>query len=185
MQAASAAPARGREPLCYPMWRTGSAAPPSPSMHAPKLLKTSLDKQIAERAGRADHKTLVAWACDCAERALPCFETRFPLDHRPCLAIQAGRDWVRTGVFRLADVRGASLAAHAAARGAQDDKAARSAARAAGHAVAASHVPGHAIAAAIYAATAVRDRAGVPDAIAAATKERHWQYQHLVELMKP
>lgn len=185
MQAASAAPARGREPLCYPMWRTGSAAPPSSSMDEPKLVKTSLDKQIAELAGTADHKTLAVWGCDCAERVLSYFETGFPEDDRPRLAIQAGRAWVRTGVFRMPDVRRASLAAHAAARAAQDDNAARSAARAAGQAVAASHVPSHAIAAAIYAATAVRDRASAADAIAAATEERQWQYQHLLELVEP
>jgi hypothetical protein len=153
------------------------------NMDAPKLVKTSLDKQIAELTATADHKTLAVWACDCAERVLPYFERKFPNDDRPRVAIQAGRAWVRTGVFRMLDVRRASLAAHAAARAAQDHNAARSAARAAGQALAASHVSSHAIAAAIYAATAARDIAEATDAIAAAMEERRWQYQHLIELV--
>jgi len=154
------------------------------NMDAPKLVKTSLDGQIADLARTADHRTIATWACDCAERVLPLFETQFPEDDRPRLAIQAGRDWVKTGVFRMAEIRKASLDAHAAARAAQDHKAARSAARAAGQAVAAAHVPSHAIAAAIYAATAVRDSAAARDAGAAAAGERRWQYRRLLELMQ-
>jgi hypothetical protein len=85
-------------------------------------------------------------------------------------------------VFRLSDVRKASLEAHAAARQVEDDDAARSAARAAGHAVATAHVPRHAIGAAIYAATAVRDAAEAADADAAVSRERDWQHHHLLEL---
>jgi hypothetical protein len=40
----------------------------------PKMVKTGLDSQIAELAGKADHKTLRVWACDCAERVLSYFE---------------------------------------------------------------------------------------------------------------
>jgi hypothetical protein len=153
-------------------------------MDAPKLVKTSLDGQIADLARSAGHRTVATWACDCADRVLPFFETDFPKDDRPRLAIQAGRAWVRTRAFKMADVRKASLDAHAAARAAQDHKAARSAARAAGQAVAAAHVPSHAIAAAIYAATAVRDSAAARDAGAAAAGERRWQYRRLLELMQ-
>jgi hypothetical protein len=91
-----------------------------------------LDKQIAELAVNTDHKALAVWACDCAERVLPYFEKRYPEDSRPRLAIEAGRAWARTGVFRMADVRSVALAAHAAARAAEGDDAARSTARAAG-----------------------------------------------------
>jgi hypothetical protein len=84
----------------------------------------------------------------------------------------------------MADVRRTALAAHAAARDVQEDDPARSAARAAGHAVATAHVPTHAIAAARYAATAVRDAASPAEADIAATREREWQYQHLHELME-
>jgi len=147
-----------------------------------KMAVSDLDKPIAERAGKTDHKILATWAADCAERALPFFEEKFPGDTRPRDALAALREWVRTGVFRMADVRGTSLAAHAAAREAEGDDAARSAARAAGQAMATAHVPAHAIAAAIYAATAFRDAAAQKDAEDATAREREWQFHHLLEL---
>ena len=151
-------------------------------MERPKLVKTGLDKQIAELVGKTDHRTLAVWACDCAERVLPYFEKKHPEDDRPRMAIEAGRAWACTGVFKMADVRKAALAAHTAARQAGGDDEARSAARAAGQALATAHVSGHAIAAAVYAATAVRDGVEITDAVAAVTKERGWQYKHLLEL---
>ncbi len=153
-------------------------------MAKPKMVKTPLDKPIESLARRAGHETLVTWACDCAERVQPWFEKRHPADDRPRLAIAAGRRWVKTGVFKMADIRGAALASHAAARGAEEGGPARSAARAAGQAVAAAHVPAHAIAAAIYAATAVRDASEAANAGKAATAEREWQHRHLLELEK-
>ena len=149
-------------------------------MKKPKSVKTGLDEQIAELAGRTDHRALAIWACDCTERVLPYFEKNHPEDDRPRRAIDAGRAWARTGAFRMADVRRVALAAHAAAREAGGDDTARSAARAAGQALATAHVPGHAIAAAVYAATAVRG--GVEIADAAVIKERGRQYLHLLEL---
>ena len=143
-----------------------------------------MDQPIEELADRTGHKILAVWASDCAERVLPYFEEKRPEDDRPRKAIEALRAWVRTGVFRMADVRKTSLAAHAAAREVEGDDAARSAARAAGQAMATAHVPRHSIAAAIYAATAVRDAAKPKDAQAAALKERDWQYRHLLELAK-
>ncbi|MEZ4620697.1 MAG: hypothetical protein R2867_35020 [Caldilineaceae bacterium] len=59
---------------------------------------------------------LATWAADCAERVLQLFEEVSPTDERPRAAINACRMWVRTGVFVMAEIRGASLAAHAAAR---------------------------------------------------------------------
>jgi hypothetical protein len=141
-----------------------------------------MDRPIAELAGKTDHRTLAIWAADCAERALHHFEEKYPEDARPRKAIEACREWARTGVFRMADVRNTSLAAHAAARDVMDDNPARSAARAAGQALATAHVPAHALAAAIYAATSARDAAGPADAGSAATREREWQYHHLLEL---
>jgi hypothetical protein len=61
----------------------------------------------------------------------------------------------------------------------KEDDAARSAARAAGQAMATAHVPTHSIAAAVYAASAVRDATGSTEAV---TRERNWQYQHLLDL---
>jgi hypothetical protein len=148
------------------------------------MVKTVLDDKIAELAARADHKTLAVWACDCAERVLPYFEERSPEDERPRLAIRAARQWVTDGVFRMAVVRKAALAAHKAASETIDNDAARSAARAAGQALGTAHVRGHALAAAIYAATAIRDKTKNMDVDAEVTRERDWQYQRLLDLIK-
>jgi hypothetical protein len=125
---------------------------------------------------------LAIWAADCAERVLPYFEEKYPEDTRPREAIEATREWARTGIFRMADVRNTSLAAHAAAREVTEGDPAHSVARAAGQAMATAHVPTHAIAAALYAATAIRDAASSADADSATTRERDWQYRHLLEL---
>lgn len=151
-------------------------------MKKPILAKTSMDTSIEELAGRTDHRTLAIWAADCAERVLPYFEERYPEDNRPRKAIDALRTWVQTGVFRMADVRRDALAAHAAARGVEAYHPARSAARAAGQALATAHVPRHALAAALYAATAIRDATNSSDAEGATLREREWQCQRLVEL---
>src|SRR5260221_5565533 len=110
-----------------------------------------------------------------AERVLPYFERSYPADDRPRRAIEAGRVWARTGVFRMAAIRKASLGAHSAARAVEGDNAARSAARAAGQAVATTHVPTHSVGAAIYAASAVRDAAEASDADTAVAQEREWE----------
>jgi hypothetical protein len=151
-------------------------------MRKTKIAKTTLDASIEDLAGRTGHRTLAIWAADCAGRALPYFEVQYPDDDRPRKAIEALRAWVTTGVFRMADVRRTSLAAHAAARDIEGNDAARSAARAAGQAMAAAHVARHALAAAMYAATAVRDAAGPAEADAVTLREREWQYRHLLEL---
>ena len=151
-------------------------------MKKSKMAVTSMDAPIAELVSRCDHKRLAIWAADCAERALPYFEGKYPGDNRPRKALEACRAWARTGVFKMADVRNTSLAAHAAARDVAADDAARAAARAAGQAMATAHVSTHAIAAAIYAATAVRDGADSADADSATYQERVWQYQHLLAL---
>jgi hypothetical protein len=140
------------------------------------------DRSLLELVGKTDHRTLAAWAIDCAERALPYFEERYPEDRRPRQAIEALQEWIDTGVFKMAVIRKASLTSHAAARDVGDDNAARSAARAAGQAVATAHVPAHSIGAANYALQAVYRAADPPHADAAVAKEREWQYQRLLEL---
>lgn len=151
-------------------------------MKKPKLVKSDLDKQIAKLAGKTNKKTLAIWACDCAKRVLPYFEKKYPGDKRPRLAIEAGRVWIRTGVFKMAVIRTASLASHATAREVADDAMARSVARAAGQAIATAHAKGHSVVAAIYAATAIRDRAKPTEAVKAVMKERNWQYRRLLDL---
>src|SRR3990167_10993585 len=100
-------------------------------MKKSKLVKTDLDEQIADLVRRSDHKVLAIWAADCAERVLHYFEEKYSEDNRPRKAIEALRGWVGTGIFKMADVRRDSLAAHAAARNVETDDTARSAARAA------------------------------------------------------
>jgi hypothetical protein len=141
---------------------------------------TRPDESILELVGKTDHKTVAVWALDCAERVLPYFENEYPEDQRPRQAVETLRTWIKTGVFRMAVIRGTSLAAHAAARETGENNAARSAARAAGQAVATAHVPAHSIGAAAYALQAVSRAAGTGGA--ALAEERDWQYRHLREV---
>src|SRR5512135_2193385 len=108
-------------------------------------LTTYKDEATVELVKKTDHKTLAVWAVDCVERVMPYFEEKYPEDHRPRNAIEACWAWINTGVFKMADIRKAALASHAAARDVGEDDAARSAARAAGQAVATAHVPTHSI----------------------------------------
>jgi hypothetical protein len=145
-------------------------------------LARNRDERIEELVRRTDHRTLAVWAIDCAERVLPYFEEECPKDNRPREAIETLQKWMCTGAFRMAVIRKASLASHAAAREVGEDNAARSAARAAGQAVATAHVPTHSIGAAIYALQAIHRATNSSDADAVIAKERAWQYQHLLEL---
>lgn len=135
-----------------------------------------------EIANETDQKTLAVWAIDCARRVLPYFETARPADDRPRMALETLQEWLDTGKFEMATIRGASLSAHAAAREVGQDNAAHSAARAAGQAVATAHVPAHAIGAAIYALQAIHRAADASDADAKVVAEREWQYRRLLEL---
>lgn len=126
---------------------------------------------------KQDQRLLAIWAADCAERVLPFFEKAYPKDDRPRKAIEACRTWVRTGVFKMAEIRKASLSAHAAAREAKENNAACFAAHAAGQAVATAHVPQHAFGPAYYALKiAAVNSANAKIKIA---KELKWQTQHL------
>jgi hypothetical protein len=127
---------------------------------------------------KQDQKLMAIWAADCVERVLPFFEKAYPKDDRPRKAIEACRTWVRTGVFKMADIRGASLAAHAAARAAKENDAACYAARAAGQAVATAHVPQHAFGGAYYALKAIA-AADPAHAEVNVAKERNWQARHI------
>ena len=133
---------------------------------------------MMKKYNKEDQRALAAWAADCAERVLPLFENAFPKDDRPRKAIQACRTWIRTGVFKMAEIRGASLSAHDAARDAKENDAACFAAHAAGQAVATAHVPQHAYGGAYYALKAIAaiDPANAEVNIA---KERSWQSRQL------
>jgi hypothetical protein len=149
-----------------------------------KFSVTFKDESIVKLVRKTDHKTVAIWAADCVERVMPHFEEKYPEDNRPRRAIEALRRWIQTGTFKMADIRKASLDAHAAAREVGEDNAARSAARAAGQAVATAHVPTHSIGAANYALQAIHRTASFSDVEAAIAKERNWQHQHLLDLIK-
>jgi hypothetical protein len=140
------------------------------------------DERIVELVRKTNHRTLAVWAIDCTERVLPYFEGIYPEDHRPRNAIETLRTWINTGAFKMAVIRKTSLAAHAAAREVGEDNAARSAARAAGQAVATAHVPTHSIGSAIYALQAIYRANRPSDSDATIAKEQEWQYRHLLEL---
>lgn len=111
-----------------------------------------MEKTTYKKFSREDQRALATWATECAERVLPLFEQVRPQDDRPRQAIASCREWVRTGVFAMATIRGVSLSAHAAAREVREENdAACFAARAAGQAVATAHVTQHAYGGAYYA----------------------------------
>lgn len=142
-----------------------------------------MPKFVYKKYSREEQIALATWAADCAERVLPFFEQAYPQDDRPRQAIEACRTWVRTGVFRMAEIRAASLAAHAAARQGIENDAVCFAARAAGQAVGTAHVAQHAYGAALYALKAIV--ASDPmNAEVKAGEERHWQSQHLAENLR-
>lgn len=124
-------------------------------------------------------KGLAAWAADCAERVLPLFEQGKPEDRRPRKAIEAARAWA-AGDIPVSAARGASSAANAAAREAEEGPP-RDAARSAGHAAASAHNISHSIHAAAYAIKAVSDSAGAD----AATAEEDWQFNRVSEELRP
>lgn len=137
------------------------------------------DAPMLDLVERADQKILAIWAIDCAMRVLPYFEREYPKDNRPRKALNTLKDWIDTGKFSMSVIRNASLGSHAAAREVGEDSPARSAARAAGQAVATAHVPKHAYGSAIYAQQAIfRDT----NSVELVDKERDWQYQHLLDL---
>ena len=148
------------------------------------LVRYRRDERIVKLVSNTDQKTLAHWAIDCAERVLPYFEEAYPEDNRPRQAIKTLQNWIDTSVFKMTIIRKASLDSHAAAREVGEDSPARSAAHAAGQAVATAHVPTHSIGSAIYALQAIYRVTESTKVEAAIAKERDWQYQHLLELNK-
>lgn len=124
------------------------------------------------------HAKWVTWACNCAERVLPIFETTHPEDTRPRDAIAATRAWV---VNPSEENRGkADAAAYAAA------DAATYAARAATYAARAASDAADAASDATYAATYAADAAARAAAYAADAAtyaaEKHWQALNLMQV---
>jgi hypothetical protein len=155
---------------------------PGPRQKKPKFSLVRHDEPMETLVAQTDHAVLALWAIDCAGRVLHYFEETFPDDPRPRVALNVCREWATTGEFSMKIIRGASLAAHDAARDVGEDTPARSAARAAGQAVATAHVATHSRGAAIYARQAVWRAAAPREADAAVACERDWQYRHLLAL---
>jgi hypothetical protein len=126
-----------------------------------------------------DHKLLLIWALQCAERVLEYFQKEQPNDDRPHKALEVGHLVVKTGEATMAQIRKASLDAHAAARECEKDSAAQYAARACGQAVATVHVQTHAGGAAWYAQKVIKAIGGDIE------KEILWQRQQLPEYLHP
>jgi hypothetical protein len=128
-------------------------------------------------------RILGSWAADCAERALPVYETGANSDSRPRAAIEGIRLFAAGG-RRTAKLRSLALSAFSAARAA-GDPAAAAAARAAGLAAASAYThpladvnqTKHILGPAAYAARSLElSHAGDP-AIAAA--ELRWAIEHV------
>ncbi len=134
------------------------------------------------RGGRLDdatHRSLAAWAAECAERVLPLFASRCPGDDRPAHAVAVAKAWSRHE-SSVKEAREAAVAAHAAAR-ATADPVAREVARACGHAAATAHMADHELGAAYYAIRAVGLSSAPAEADAACTRERRAQREVLPE----
>jgi hypothetical protein len=147
-----------------------------------KFSISRIDESLRDLVGKTDHRTLGIWAKECAERILPFFEKEYPSDERPRNALAVLQAWIDTGEFNMTKIRRVSLSSHAAAREVGEDNPARSAARAAGQAVATAHVSTHSLGAAIYTLQAIHRAADPQEADSAVDKERDRQFRRLIEL---
>lgn len=136
-------------------------------------------QEFWESYSEEDHKILARWASDCAKRVLSLFVDKYPPEKRPQHALEILEEWIKTGEFKMAVIRKASLDSHTAAREVKkEDKAACFAARACGQAVATAHVPAHAVGASYYALKAIK-ATSPKNASSVVNKEREWQLKHL------
>lgn len=150
-------------------------------MSTEKPTDMELKKIIDELLLKLGSKTGTLWAADCAKRALPHFEGRYPGDNRPRKAIKAAIAWTM-GKLEMTDVQKYVVAAYAAAREA-DYQPACAAARAAGHAAATALFVDHVPHAADYAAKAASFASDPADTEAAA-RERAWQLERLLQYIR-
>lgn len=127
-------------------------------------------------------RAIGGWAAECAERVLPVFERHAVSDSRPRAAIEGIREFAAGG-SRKARLRTLAMAAHAAAREA-DDPGAEAAARAAGVAAASAYIhpladvqqTKHIVGTAAYAALALELDGGGDRSIGGA--EVAWAIEH-------
>jgi hypothetical protein len=138
---------------------------------------------VLRNAASGDVKPVVVqWACDCAERVLSIWETKYPDDSRPRDAINAARAWLANP---CGETRQAAYAAYVAYGIRAAARAAAYAADAARAAAYAAERAAYATDSAVYAADAAADAAAYTAADAAAyVAERDWQINRLKELLK-
>jgi hypothetical protein len=149
--------------LNSPGFATGAAAPRLGKSDGWVLRSGSL---FMKRYSKEDQRVLAKWAADCAERVLGIFEEACPGDGRPREAIEVCRRWAATGVFRMSEIRGASLGA-----------------RAAGQAVATAHMVQHVFGGAYYALKAVAADEALHAEVRIA-EERRWQERRLAKNLR-
>ncbi len=141
-----------------------------------------MDKNQYDRivADKANHKILVTWASDCAERVLNLFEKEHPYDSNLVNAIWTARLWTNDKI-KMVEARKKAFASHKSARSSTSESAIF-AARSAGHASATAHVATHAIYAAKYSLKAIKFSEA--DSEQLILKEKTWQDSHLILLLK-
>ncbi|MCK9322990.1 MAG: hypothetical protein RBR05_02105 [Candidatus Methanomethylophilaceae archaeon] len=145
-------------------------------MWKPTFVERKKPETIEDLISTCDQKTLVKWACGCAEHVIFYYERSGTENKAPQYAIQACRDFVK-GSITVGDARKFSLASHEAAK-TTDDESARAVAHACGHAAATAQLKGNANQTATYALKAVYLAEDDMDA------ESKWQFKHLDNLMK-
>jgi hypothetical protein len=131
-------------------------------------------------ADEGNHKILVTWACNCAQRVLNLFEQEYPDDPNPREAILAGKLWTEDKL-KMIEARKKAFVSHNSARN-STVKSATMAARSAGHACATAHVATHAIHAIEYALKAIKSNSDEPEQLV--LQEKTWQDKRLIELLK-
>jgi len=107
-------------------------------------------KDLFDFIAQQDHKTLVLWTIDCANRMIPLFEGPFPRDDRPRMAVEAAKKWAFGTLKMPIAKRAAHAAHHAATEVFAIDQAACAAGRACGHTVGTVHTQTHATAFVVY-----------------------------------
>ena len=125
-----------------------------------------------------NHRTLVMWALECAQKPLAIFEEEFPKDKRPRRALELSEDWAR-GKIKMADAKRAILDAHAVAKEI-DNKEFIAITHAIGHAGATVHVETHAFGLVIYELSALVFKVGLDKCDAEVSKKISFYYQRLL-----
>lgn len=128
-----------------------------------------------------DHHLLAIWAAKCAEHVLAYFESAYPNDNRPRIAIDLTLAWA-IGEIRTTEVKKAAYYSNSAAREAAG--AAKFAALSAGQAAVVAHVAAHDLGAAAYAIRAVMAASESDEKIENARREFRWQQEQLPEEIK-